>query len=196
MRKVAVIGAGGIGSWLAFFLFDSQKNDQFYDIGFTFYDDDTVEEKNLKYQKFERIDIMDYKAECISSKYGFNGVVKRVTDLSILDEYSCIICAVDGKEFRLKLFEYLEQHPGKYWIDLRSEGRACVFYTKHDSNSYEKMMGTLPSGEAEEGSCQLEFELAAGRIQQGNKIIATIGSQLVLNWVRGDYNAASGVYNI
>ncbi|HNW88131.1 MAG TPA: ThiF family adenylyltransferase [Bacteroidales bacterium] len=188
MKKVAIVGAGGIGSYLAFNLYELQKFNQFSNIGFTFFDDDIVEDKNLRYQKFDKVDIMDYKVECISSKYGFLGVSHKVIDVSELAQYNCIVSAVDNKQFRLDLFKYLETMPEIYWLDLRSEGRSIAYYVKHKDNTYEHMVETLPKEDTGSGSCQLEFELSAGLIQQGNKIIAAIGSQLLLNWIRGDYN--------
>lgn len=185
MKQVAVVGTGGIGSWLAFYLYDLEQNNQLKDVGFTFYDDDVVEEKNLPYQNFDIEDITDSKVESISARYGFIGEEERVESVKDLKDFDCIVCAVDSKSFREDLFKNCNSKNNPHWIDLRSEGRTFVFYTKHKANDTEKMLATLPKEDAEEGSCQLEWELEEGIIQQGNKIVAAIASQLVLNWHRG-----------
>ena len=184
MKQIAVVGTGGIGSWLAFYLYDLEQHDQLRDVGFTFYDDDIVEEKNIPYQNFDIDDITDSKVESISARYGFVGEEERVESVKDLKDFDLIICAVDSKSFRQDLFENCNGKDDPHWIDLRSEGRTFVFYTKHDANTTEKMLATLPKDDAEEGSCQLEWELSEGIIQQGNKIVAAIASQLVLNWHR------------
>lgn len=196
MKQVAVVGAGGIGSWLAFFLYNLEKYKQLSSIGFTFFDDDFVEDKNLSYQNFELDDIADLKVESISARYGFDGISTRVENIDDLKDYDCIICAVDSKSFRKNLFENCNDADKPYWIDLRSEGRTFVFYTKHQNNTIEKMLETLPKDDSEEASCQLEWELLEGTIQQGNKIIAAVGSQLLLNWYREQTNPPMLVLNI
>ena len=197
MKQVAVVGTGGIGSWLAYFLYDLDSHGQLNDVGFTFFDDDVVEEKNIRYQNFDIDDITDTKVESISARYGFIGEDRRVEDPKELKDYDCVVCAVDSKSFREKLFNTFNiEDEGPHWIDLRSEGRTFVFYTKHKANTTDKMLKTLPSGDAEEGSCQLEWELSEGIVQQGNKIIASIGSQLILNWHRSENSPSTMVANI
>ena len=51
MRKIMIIGAGGIGSYLVSFL----DRIGLYDI--TVFDDDSVETKNLTYQNYEEDDV-------------------------------------------------------------------------------------------------------------------------------------------
>ena len=48
------------------------------------------------------------------------------------------------------------------------------------------MLATLPKEGGENGSCQLAYEKEAGIIQNGNKIIARYGAQLLLNWYRNE----------
>jgi len=199
MKYITVVGAGGIGSWLAYFLYDLEKNGQLPDTGFTFYDDDVVEQKNVRYQNFETDDITDDKVESISARYGFVGVSERIEDISVIADSDCVICAVDNRDFREKLFTTFNTENSPYWIDLRSEGRSYAYYTKHLKNTTDILLATLPSGDEADingGSCQLEWELSEGIIQQGNKIIAGIASQLILNWLRGEHNALKHITNI
>ena len=68
-RKLLIIGAGGIGSYLASFLERiSERRQALYDI--TIYDDDKVEEKNLSYQNFNVEDIGKSKVRVLGNKIG------------------------------------------------------------------------------------------------------------------------------
>ena len=197
-RNILIVGAGGIGSWLAFNLFKLQEAKQLGNVRKIFLaDDDTVEVKNIAYQCFENTDILETKAEALSDRFGdlFSPMEKRITIQDLYDgcrwgRYDCIVSAVDNTEFRKVLFNYASEYTDAHWIDLRSEGRTIAAYTKHEKNTLETMMATIPT-EVKEGSCQRDFEMSAGIIQNGNKIIAAIGSQFILNWLRGDSTMSS-----
>ena len=189
--KLAVVGCGGIGSYLAEHLFILYSNNQLNSIeSITLFDDDVVDTKNLKYQNFEDLDITDYKSDSLATRYSFLNRVERVTNPETLNDYDIIIAAVDNSQFRKLLYDWAATKKDKYWIDLRSEGRSIAYYTKNKINTLDKMYNTLVETSEEGTSCQLNFELEAGIIQQGNKIIATIGSQLLLNKLRGEYSSA------
>lgn len=190
-RKLLIVGAGGIGSWLAFNIHNSIKHNQLTELIIDIYDDDTVDVKNIGYQNFSDIDLLESKAEAISIRYGLNSFNKRVDSEDILKKYDCIVSCVDNSIFRKLLFNYVfnnEQGKESFWIDLRSEGTSVAGFTKNDSHTYESMLATLPDEDVLEGSCQLQWELENGIIQNGNKIIAAIGAQYILNWYRGDYS--------
>jgi tRNA A37 threonylcarbamoyladenosine dehydratase len=187
-KNILVVGAGGIGSWLCYFLWDLQNCSQLFDSSFTIADGDTVEKKNLKYQKFEIDDITDNKALCMEAKYGFNSIDKLITTSEDLLPYDCIISCVDNTSFRRMMFNTCIK-TGKYFIDLRSEGTTIMALTQHKKNDIETLLATIPE-EIQDASCQRPFELEGGIIQQGNKIIAGVGSQFVLNYIREDKNPA------
>lgn len=73
-RKIMIIGAGGIGSYLVQFLkrINQVKRHghtaSLYNI--TVFDGDTVDTKNLGYQAYDESDVGEKKVECIS---GING---------------------------------------------------------------------------------------------------------------------------
>lgn len=188
-RRILIVGAGGIGSWLAYNLYKYDEHQQLSNAEITFADDDTVDIKNLPYQHFETKDVTDYKTESLSARFGFGSLVKRLEKPNDLTGFDCVISAVDNTKFRKMLFETAEKYPDMYWIDLRSEGRSIAAFTKSKKNTLEKMMATIPI-EVKEGSCQREYELANGIVQSGNRIVAEIGAQYILNWLRGDHNAA------
>lgn len=168
------------------------RYDQFgaYDIQIVVWDDDTVDTKNLKYQNFQEFDLSDNKSEVIGLRYDFDYEIERIEDETTLNGYDVVIAAVDNSQFRKKLYNWAEKNPEAYWIDLRSEGRSVAFFTKHKTNTLEKMLETLADTPEEGTSCQLAYELEKGIIQQGNKVIAAIGSQLFLNYLRLEKNSA------
>lgn len=189
MKKLLIVGAGGIGSWLAENLFYSVKTKQLK-INIYIADNDTVDTKNLTYQNFVEKDLLDNKAEVIANRFSFQDIQTKIEKHTQLEGYDCIISCVDNTIFRSLLFNYAIKNPKVYWIDLRSESRTIAFYTKQPTDTLEYLLSTLPKDIVESSSCQLQFELDAGISQRGNKIIAAIGEQLVLNWARGDKNLA------
>jgi molybdopterin/thiamine biosynthesis adenylyltransferase len=192
-KNVLIVGAGGIGSWLAFNIYHNKKHKQLKDASFTIYDDDTVDVKNIGYQYFEEVDLADYKSEILGVRYDMGYKVTRITDTDVFGYYDCIVSAVDNSIFRKLLFGYVFSKEGQnvHWIDLRSEGSTIAAFVKSPQNTYESMLATLPEEDTTEGSCQLGWELNQGIIQNGNKIVAAIGSQYLLNWYRGEFSPPS-----
>ena len=186
--NILIVGAGGIGSWLSYYLYDLQNHKQLNNAYITVADHDTVEKKNLRYQKFDIDDITDNKAMVMEAKYGFVGLEEKIVSSEQLLPYDCIISCVDNTSFRRLMFNTCEK-TGKYFIDLRSEGTTILGLTSHKKNDIETLLATIPE-EIEDASCQRSFEFEGGIIQQGNKIIAGIGSQFVLNYIREDKNPA------
>ena len=69
-RKIMIIGAGGIGSYLVQFLKRMNQAQRInvpethlYNI--TVFDGDTVDTKNLGYQAYDELDVGEKKVECI-----------------------------------------------------------------------------------------------------------------------------------
>ena len=164
MKKILIVGGGGIGSWIAPDIDHYNKHNQFHKTLFYFADEDTVESKNLPYTTYETEDIMDNKAECLEVKYGFSAITENILTEEQLTGYDCIVSAVDNTAFRELLFRFAEKNPEVYWIDLRSEGRSIAAFTKHPTNTLDDMLKTLPE-KVENGSCQLAYELEAGIVQ-------------------------------
>ncbi len=188
MKTVLIVGLGGIGSWWVNNIMHYKSVGQLEDVSFFGADPDTVEDKNIKYQNFKPEDILDYKADAIEARYKITTFDYAITRPDQMN-YDCIVCAVDSTSFRRLLFKTMAKLD-TYWIDLRSEGQSIAFFTKHKDNTLEKMLGTISSEDLEDGSCQLEYELEKNIIQGGNRIIAEIGAQLLLNWHRGEQNPA------
>lgn len=184
-----IAGAGGINSWFAKVISDMVDKEQiplFWE--FTIFDGDNVEVKNLSYQNFTEADLLQDKAAVIGERYSIAHKVKYIESPNEFDPYDVVICGVDNRKFRAMLFEYMDKHPEKFWLDMRAEGRAVAIYAKHPKNTLDVMMKTLGDADANTGStsCQLEFELSAGIVQLGNRIIADIGAQYLLNFLRSE----------
>lgn len=188
MEKVIVIGAGGIGSWLIPRLARLLETNQLPTVsGITVADNDIVEDKNLLYQNFSEGDILMEKALSLEARYPIiQGKHERVKTHDQLDPYTIIICAVDNSNARELIYEHCDQNSEKYFIDLRAEGQAVYTITSDDNKTLDELKATLR--EAEDQSCQLDFELEQGIIQLGNTIVAEIGAQYLLNYVRSRPN--------
>lgn len=182
--KVMIAGAGGNNSWLIKHLQELRDAGQISEeIKFVIFDGDTIEIKNLKYQNFDRTDVLDNKAEVLAKRYDMGYVPSFITKESDFNTFDVVISGVDNKSFREMLFRYMEKHPEKYWIDLRAEGRTVAIFTK-SKRTLQQLLSTLPN-ESRSASCQYEYDLSSGIIQLGNRIAAIIGAQYLLNYLRG-----------
>ena len=191
-----IAGAGGINSWLIQLIHDLIIKEQIpQSWEFTIFDGDGVEKKNLLYQNFQFEDQLENKAKTLAERYDMIHKSKFVKNTKDFDPYDIVICGVDNREFRAMLFTYMNEHPDKQWIDLRSEGRVVAAFTKNVKNTLDVLMATLSSESKESSSsCQLDFELSSGIIQLGNRIIANVGAQYLLNLVRSELNPPRFVY--
>jgi len=196
--KVNVIGCGGIGSYFAHQLYTLKEQGQVNAVEVWLYDFDEVENKNLMYQNYSASDLYKYKSEALGQNYGFNFHVKKVTDFNEMDGIVCL--CVDNVATRKAFFEgpYLNENPKPAhlsWIDMRCQGAQVAYYVKSKKNTREEMLKTLPQTQEEgTGSCQYAHDLHNKRIQQGNKIIAAIGSQVLLNILRNETMTSSFIH--
>ncbi len=142
MRKVLVIGAGGIGSFLIQFL------DKVGLYGITVADPDTVEDKNLTYQNFKKGHVGQNKALVMRDEYSS---VHFASQYPILTEkqmqgFDLVMCCVDNLGVRRTLY-----NTSIKWLDLRAQGRNAAFIS---SLSDPKMYDTLLAGDDRSYSCQ------------------------------------------
>ena len=84
MRKIMIIGTGGIGSYLIDFL----SRIGIYDI--TVFDDDKLEEKNLTYQNFIPDTVGQTKVSAVNERLKVNG-------LKLVDEQPFLVFRFFGK---------------------------------------------------------------------------------------------------
>lgn len=188
MTNLLIIGAGGIGSFFCRELSDTILNGVkgTENLQVTVYDADEVETKNIRYQNFEDEDVGKNKADSIAERYFFVPKNKFIEEEKELKGYDIIMVAVDNTKVRRLVYNYCIKND-VYFIDMRSEGRAVICLTKHEKNTMEVLEETLDDSIVS-ASCQLEWELNEGRVQVGNRIIAMIGIQFLLNYLRDEKN--------
>lgn len=195
MRKIGVIGAGGIDSWLiknlrnVIDLFD--KNEVVF---VKIFDKDEVEEKNLlrSNQNFKIEDLMLPKAETLAKRYEFMFSNIFITEENIEEElanFDDIIMGVDNHKTRQYIYKFCLEHK-KYLLDLRAQGTLFSFYlldhTK-DMEYYNKKFFSNPAVMKRKGSCQLQHDVENDHIENANKIIAYLGVYgIYLKHLRGE----------
>ena len=183
MKKILIIGCGGIGSFLCGSLSRLILLNQINlaDLEIAVADNDTVEWKNIQYQDFTSDDVMQSKASVIAKRYGFLPIVQRITESEQLKGYDLIILAVDNASTRKQVYDFCYCNSVEFF-DLRAEGRTIAGFTM-SGNTKEEMLRSLGGSVNEPNnqgrSCQLESDLRSNIIQNGNVIIAVIGSQMV-----------------
>jgi len=169
-RKVLIIGAGGIGSFLIPLL-DKVK---MYDI--TVADPDKVETKNLTYQNFNEDDVNYYKVEALANA----GIKMKFSKFPILtvkqmQGYDLVVCCVDNLSVRRTLY-----NSDVKWLDLRAQGRNAAFVT-YDADP--KMYDTLLAGPEGSFSCQGDsWDGSNSGVHFMQTAIAGIGAQWIQRW--------------
>ena len=98
-RKVMIIGAGGIGSFLIPLL---NKTD-LYNI--TVYDPDVVETKNITYQNFDEEDVEKHKVKVMQERYpSIKAEPYKVLTAKQVKGYDLVICCADNLAVRRTLY--------------------------------------------------------------------------------------------
>jgi len=183
MKKIAIIGCGGINSWFIQHLkeitklFDKDKL-----IYIKLFDNDVVEEKNLlrSNQNFKVEDIMQEKAKVLGDRYSvdYENVLITKENLTLLETFDDIILGVDNNKTRQLIYEYALNNR-KYLLDLRAQGTQIAFYVldlNKTMENYNKEMFNNKEVLERKGSCQLTEDVQNDHIENGNKIIAFMGA--------------------
>ena len=176
MRKVLIIGAGGIGS----FLIPLLDKTGLYDI--TVADPDKVETKNLPYQNFTEGDVNLFKVASMKARFDS---VKLANQYPILTEkqlegYSLVICCVDNLGLRKTLY-----NSNVKWLDLRAQGRNCAMISyEADPNQYDSL---LAGDDSRSFSCQGDSWDGSNKgVHFMQVAIAGIGAQWIQRWFAGE----------
>ncbi len=190
--KTLIVGCGGIGSWLVDEVAHQIEQEQ---IEFTkpisIADGDIVELEQLKYQNFRGDEVGENKAEALAKRcraFGvdvFEAIPKRIERESQLKGYALFVLCVDNEQTRDVVIRYCHRHDREF-IDLRATGRAIFAMPK--LRTLDENLKFVDSADAKEYSCQDERNLENGWIQLGNKIVALIGTQMLMNFQRGHGN--------
>ncbi len=177
-RKIMIIGAGGIGS----FLVSNLARLGIYDI--TVFDDDKVERKNLLHQNLHHDMIGEKKVESIVADSGSSNIRPQPFPVLVekqLDGYDLVICCADNLAVRRLLYRQgFGARCQNKWLDLRSQGRngALISYLTD-----EKLMDTLLAGPEGSFSCQgNDWDGSAEQINLTHIAIAGIASQWIQQW--------------
>ncbi|MFW5794706.1 MAG: ThiF family adenylyltransferase [Bacillota bacterium] len=188
-NKICFIGCGGINSWAIANTKDVITT-FFPEDGFvvTLFDNDQIEEKNLlqSNQNFTVDDLGEEKSEVLGKKYNFLSEQKFITEENVneLNMYDIIVVGVDNNKCRKLLYNYALQK-NKILIDLRAQGTQ-IFYNvvgyneKNDIEYYNNKYFNNEEVMERKGSCQLQRDVEEEHIENGNKIIASIGIYGVL----------------
>ena len=187
--KILIIGMGGIGSWLIEEVARAIEIEQISPtIKFEIADNDIVEINQVCYQNFKDCDIGESKARVLARRfedYAFKPINKRITEKGQLRGYDLIICCADNNPIRETVFKFCHEN-NKDFIDLRAEGRYVMAFQKN--KNLEADLETLDLTDITNGSCQKESDMKKDWIMYGNKIVAMIGIQMLLNYLREQRN--------
>jgi len=174
-KRLYLIGAGGIGSFMAMFLRYYASRGQLDNMDLTIFDPDVVEAKNLKYSNFLKEDIGNKKAKVLAKRYKFNYKTEKITNEKQLEEADIVVLAVDNSQARDLVYK-----SGLFWIDCRSKGMEySVFFKGEKTKNNGLNLNRGPE------SCQYSRRLTVGLIDCGNLISATLGVGQILNYFRG-----------
>ena len=196
MRKVMLIGAGGIGSFLADFLsrINHAKTGKLYSL--TVFDDDKIETKNLSYQNFHPDEVGKHKVMSLYDKFECEAEPYPVLVKEQLKGYDLVVCCADNLAVRRLLYRqgYGEEAEIK-WLDLRAQARnAALISYKTDAN----LVDTFLSGPEGSFSCQGgDWDGSGKDINTMHMAIAGIATQWIQRWfVDNDDVADKMVINV
>lgn len=183
MPSYAVIGCGGIGSYLAEHLKEMIDKEQLpLTDNYILIDFDSAEPKNLLYQNFSEKDLGKNKAEVLAKRYGFKFKNEKITNERQLEKYDRLLICADNTAVRELCYRHSIKNK-KPFIDLRCQGRVNT-YLVFKKQKLKALLETLPEN-ANSGSCQIEQRLENNQIDISNRIIALKGIQILLNIRRG-----------
>jgi molybdopterin/thiamine biosynthesis adenylyltransferase len=187
VESIAVIGAGGIGSYFCEALHRMVTHNQLTNIkeqDIYVYDFDVLEQDNLRHQNYRSVELGAPKATVMALRYLFKDMLARFTEQHLTKHEFFVICA-DNPQVRKLVYKHCKS-TGKGFIDMRCEGaQFAVFTSKEDLNILETSLGETPDS-TEGRSCQLPADTASGIIQPGNMAVAPIGMQIMLQMFRGE----------
>jgi molybdopterin/thiamine biosynthesis adenylyltransferase len=186
LDKIAIAGAGGIGSNLLSILFDygyNRKQFSYMDVEVDIYDDDTVDIKNLLHQNFKIDDVGKHKVKVLEEKYIAQGVTRRMTE-DDFSKYNVIFSCVDSMSFRKSLYEYgwKAGNDELFWVDGRCTSRQGALFT---SDMLRPALEPFINDSQEEGGCLLAYEKEQNISHTLPTVVAAMMVQAFLNKLRG-----------
>jgi tRNA A37 threonylcarbamoyladenosine dehydratase len=187
--RLLVLGAGGIGGFLIEELCKCIEQEQIDpNIELFIADNDLVEIEQVKYQNFSYEEAGLNKAQALAKRFKQFGIIAikdRIKSANQLKGYDLVVLCVDNDPTREMVIKYCFSKNIDF-LDLRASGRVISAFPK-----LEKISDNLRFVDGSDTvcySCQDRGALLQGRIDKGNKIVALIGVQMVLNHLRGMHN--------
>jgi len=173
MKKVLIIGAGGIGSFLIPLL------DRMGEYAITVADPDTVEKKNLLYPNFLPLHVNQNKAQCMQDMHinVVNCSRYPILTMKQMEGYDLVVSCVDNLAVRRTLYTTTLK-----WLDLRAQGRNAALVTHMaDPSLYDALLAG-PEGSF---SCQAnDWDGTGKNVNLMNAMIAGAGAQ----WIQKFFN--------
>ena len=181
-KKLAIIGAGGIGTNLIELLVPALRR-----IGMkaqlTLMDDDVVEAGNLGHQRYTEMDLGMKKVEALAmrmseeaSEVTIGAQAENLRKADQLEGYDMVIVCVDRPEPR-RLVHALDVP----WLDLRCGGDGYVMLS---SESPEALVNHM-TPDHQPMSCQHPGALEDGNLEFGFAVAAAFGAQWIVQHLRG-----------
>ena len=209
--RIAVVGAGGIGSHFCRLLHKLIEGRQIANIRWgkpepifehvDVYDFDSVAETNLKHQDFASQDMFAPKSLVMGVRYGFNPKCERFVE-SHLEPYAVYCLCADNPGVRALVYRHVCRHNArptsdsrKYFVDMRAEGDMVALFT--DRMPLDSLLDSLGGADTRDSvagrSCQMVGDITEGRIQLGNFLVPVMGAQALLKMARGQNYPASQI---
>ena len=172
MKKIMIIGAGGIGSHLAPIL----NRTKCYEI--EIWDADRVEEKNLLTQNFSHTHIGRFKTDSIAGDriigHRFNVRTEKQ-----MHGFDLVVCCADNLAIRRTLY-----NSGVKWLDLRAQGRNGILISHLVPKD---MIAEVMKGPEGSFSCQgTEWDGKAESLNLIHTVVAGLGAQWVHKFFNGE----------
>ena len=185
MKKLLIIGAGGIGSFLIPLL------DRIGEYNITVADPDKVETKNLLYQNYLPLHVGENKAQSMQDIH--NNVSKAspypILTAKQMEGYDLVVSCVDNLGVRRTLYNTTLK-----WLDLRAQGRNAALVSHNaDPALYE----TLLAGPEGSFSCQAgDWDGSGKNVNLMNAMIAGAGAQWIQKYFNNEETKAFMTFNI
>ena len=197
--KIAVIGAGGIGSHFCRTLDklitgEQLKIERSQVVVFDF---DIVSPSNLKHQDYSSEELNIPKSMIMGLRYDFDCQCRRFEKEDLAKFMAYIICA-DNQKVRDVVFNSVSaanlKHKtsndkdqfARYFVDMRAEGdMTAVFTQKAPIEILSTSLGENKTSDVGT-SCQTMEDRMVGKIQLGNFSVAVTGAQVLLKMYRNE----------
>ena len=205
LGRIAVIGAGGIGSWFCETLYHLILGKQIEFGHIDIYDPDVVEKKNLKHQKFFTREVGVHKALVVKARMADLeddqlNVYSIKFEEKHLGNYDTFIICADNAQVRKIVYEHVYalntgKEVAKKFLDMRCEGRKYMISTHAcDKDMLLASLGADASSTVGR-SCQLASDTLQSRIMCGPWAVSSVGAQVLLDMYRGAPLPESLVYS-